>query len=274
METGRSTGLGGEFHTLIRGGDLEGALGLVEQGINENPGDLYLYTLLSEVSEKVGVDRAIDVYLRALDRHPNNRHLNLGVGFLYYRNKDFASAERHLLSAWVEDPTNVRLLTVLGKIFNSYRHFEKAIKYFEIAALIEPDNTYAIYGLANSYRGIRDNETALKYWLKFHELEPRNKIAITRIGDCYLVMDDLKRALDYYEKALDIGYDFYAFVGSARAYTRMKEYGKALEIYQGMADKEKRNYRYYQEVIAYWEVVGDEERAGQVRELAASLPKR
>lgn len=274
MESGRSTGLGAEFQSLIRGGDLDSALRLVEQGINENPGDLYLYTLLSEASEKIGVDRAIGVYLRGLDHHPNNRHLNLGVGFLYYRNKDFVNAEKYLLSAWIEDPTNVRLLTVLGKIFNSYRHFEKAIKYFELAALIEPDNTYAIYGLANSYRGVRDNDTALTYWLKFHDLEPRNKIAITRIGDCYLVKEDLERALLYYGKALAIGYDFYALVGSARVYTKMKEYGKALEIYQSMADKEKNNYRYYHELIAYWEAVGDQERADQVRELASSLSKR
>ena len=274
METSRSSGLGVEVHSLIRSGDFDGALRLVERGINENPGDLYLYTLLAEASEKVGADRAIDVYRQGLTHHPNNRHLNLGIGFLYYRNKDFMNAEKYLLSAWIEDPTNVRLLTVLGKIFNSYRHFEKAIKYFEIAALIEPDNTYAIYGLANSYRGIRDNDTALKYWLKFHELEPRNKIAITRIGDCYLVMGDLGQALLYYDKALEIGYDFYALVGSARVHTREKDFGKALEIYQKMANREKGNYRYYNELIAYWEAAGDKERAGQVRELASSLSRR
>ena len=110
--------------------------------------------------------------------------------------------------------------------------------------------------------------------MRFHELEPRNKIAITRIGDCYLVMDDLERALHYYNKALDIGYDFYALVGSARVYTKLKEYANALEIYQRMADREKGNYRYYQELIAYWEAVGDDERAAQVRALASSLARR
>jgi len=274
MESGRSIGLGPEIHSLLNRGDLDGALNLVEKGINENPGDFYLYTLLSEASEKVGIDKAIEVYHRGLARHPNNRHLNLGVGFLYYRNKDFRNAEKYLMGAWIEDPTNVRLLTVLGKIFNSYRQFDKAIKYFEIAALIEPDNTYAIYGLANSYRGVRDNETALKYWLKFHELEPRNKIAITRIGDCYSVMEDYDHALSYYSKALEIGYDFFALVGSARVHVRLQDHEKALEIYQMMADREKGNYRYYNELAAYWEEVGDSEQAGKVRERAAALSKK
>jgi len=274
MESGRFIGLGVEVHSLLNSGDFDRALRLVEDGINENPGDIYLYTLLAEVSEKVGIDKAIAAYQRGLAHHPDNRHLNLGAGFLYYRSKDFKNAEKHLLSAWIEDPTNVRLLTVLGKIFNSYRQFEKAIKYFEIAALIEPDNTYAIYGLANSYRGVRDNDTALKYWLKFHELEPHNKIAITRIGDCYAVMGNSEQALSYYTKALEIGYDFYALVGAARVYTKMKQYDKALEVYQSMAAKEKKNYRYHNELIAFWEAAGDQERANKLRNHGPSLTRK
>jgi tetratricopeptide (TPR) repeat protein len=274
MESGRFTGLGAEVHSLMSRGEFDRALRLVEDGIRQNPGDGYLYALLAEVSESVAIDRAIEAYRRGLDYNPDNRHLNLGLGFLFYRNKDFRNAEKYLLRAWIEDPTNVRLLTVLGKIFNSYRQFEKAIKYFELAELIDPNNTYAIYGLANSYRGVRDNDRALKYWLKFHELEPRNKIAITRIGDCYSVTGDFEKALSYYGEALSIGYDFYALVGSARVYTKLKQYEKALEIYQSMASKEKGNYRYHNELVSFWEAAGDKKQADKLRALAPSSKTR
>lgn len=243
----------------------------LEQELVHHPERPELYFLLGEVYQHVDVNLAIDSYQRGLARDANNVFINVSLGFLYFNRKEYGKAEKHLRAIWVEDPTNIRLLTALGKIYKTWKQYEKATKYFLIGEALEPDNSFTLYGLADTYRGMGDYGNALKYWLKFHKIEPRNKVALTRIGDCYARLGDFERGLDFYRKALEIGYDFYASLGSAKIHAAYNNAAQAVEVFEQMAASERGNSRYYYEYIRVCQQCGEQQRAAQLLEHAQSL---
>lgn len=243
----------------------------LEQELVHHPERPELYFLLGEVYQHVDVNLAIDSYQRGLARDANNVFINVSLGFLYFNRKEYGKAEKHLRAIWVEDPTNIRLLTALGKIYKTWKQYEKATKYFLIGEALEPDNSFTLYGLADTYRGMGDYGNALKYWLKFHKIEPRNKVALTRIGDCYVRLGHWEKGLSFYRSALDIGYDFYATVGSAKIYAAHDEQEKAVEMLERVAEVEQENSRYYYEYIRICHQCGEQQRAAKLLERAQAI---
>lgn len=244
------------------------ALKLLEPIIAEEPDNVMIYSMLGDISQHVDKTEAIVYYRNGLEREPKNPYLNTALGFLYFNLKDFVNAEKHFIESWIEDPTNIKLLTALGKIYKSWKHYEKAIKYYRICELLDPLNPFAIYGIADAYRGLGNNSTALQYWLKFHMIEPNNKVAITRIGDCFLNLNDLENALAYYQKALTIGYDYFAYIGTAKVHLARKNTEDALEIFEKISDREQGSSRYFYEFICVCLEAGMKEKAKHLHDKA------
>lgn len=257
--------------TLIGQRQYAEAARQLEQELANNPKGPELYFLLGEVWQHIDVNEAIGYYQQGLACDAKNVFINISLGFLYFNRKEYGKAEKYLRTIWIEDPTNIRLLTALGKIYKAWKQYEKATKYFLIGELIEPNNSFALYGLADTYRGMGDYSNALKYWLKFHKLEPRNKVALTRIGDCYARLGDWGKGLDFYRAALDIGYDFYASVGSAKIYATHQQPAKAMELLEQMAETEQKNSRYFYEFIRICQQCGEQQRAVQLLQQAQTI---
>lgn len=260
-----------EINKLVSKKQYNKARGILESMVANMPEKSALYLMLGDVAQHIDKADAIYYYQKALDLDPQNAYLNINLGFLYFNDKDFIRAEKYLQKTWIEDPTNIRLLTALGKIYKAWKQFEKAAKYFSLSELLAPNNSFVIYGLADTYRGMGNNTMALEYWLKFHNLEPKNKVALTRIGDCYLKLSNNKKALEFYQKALEIGYDFFAYIGSAKVYFSDKKFDKALHIYELIADREQRNSRYFFEFINFCLGAGKNDRASNLYKKASLL---
>lgn len=251
--------------------DYKKAKQTLEVAMMEHPNHVSLYALLGDVLQNVSKEEALAAYYHGLAIDPDNSYLHIAIGYVFFNRKEFERAERFFQKAWVDDPTNVRLLTVLGKIYKSQKKYEKAIKYYRICELVDPGNSFALYGLADAFRGIGNNEQALKCWLKFHGLEPTNKVAITRIGDCYMNLADIESALSYYQKALAVGYDFYAHLGIARAYFYQGRVDLAIETLERIAGRENTNSRYYYEYARICLDAGREESAKAIFKRAEKM---
>lgn len=260
-----------EVNQLVARRQYKKALSMLESMIDRGPENPEIYALLGDISQNVNKNEAIAYYKKGLAIDPKNAHLNIGIGFLYFNGKYFINAEKHLLNIWIEDPTNIRLLTALGKIYKSWKQYQKAMKYYHICELLDPTNPFAIYGLADTYRGMGSNDKALEYWLKFHNLEPYNKVAITRIGDCYAKLNDKENALLFYQKALDIDYDFFAHLGTAKIYLSTKNIEKAEEIFEKISVLEQNNSRYFFEHICFYLEAGMSNKAFELHRKASSL---
>lgn len=238
-----------KIENLVINKQYQEATSTLKSLINEKKYNPKIYSLLGDILQNISKIDAIHYYEEGLSIYPKDPHLNIGLGFLYFNNKDYHNSEKYILNIWVEDPTNIKLLTALGKIYKSRKQFEKAMKYFRICELLDPNNSFALYGLADTYRGLGDNDNALKYWLKFHGIEPANKVALTRIGDCFAKAGNKDKAVLFYNKALDIGYDFFAHIGIAKIYIANDRIDKAIEIYEKLQQSENNNSRYYYEYI-------------------------
>lgn len=244
---------------------------MLKKCINTDVENKEFYLKFTEVAQDFDASEAIHYLKKGVSIYPDDHRLNISLGLLYFNNKEYANAEKYLLKIWIEDPTNTRLLTTLGKIYKSFKQFEKAMKYFHLCELLDPNNSFALYGIADTYRGIGDNKNALKYWLKFNDIEPNNKLAITRIGDCYARMNDTENALHFYQKALEIGYDFFAHIGSAKVYRSKRDPKKALEVFEKIFPIEQKNSRFFAEYISLCLDIGLDDKALELHTMACSL---
>ena len=240
-----------EINKLIQTRLFDKAISNLEKLIHNNKNNDKLYALIGDTYLHIDKKKAESYYIQGYDINKNNYNINIGLGFIYFNNKDFVNAEKYLTNAFTEDPANTKLLTSIGKISKSLKKYDKAIKYYKLCEMIDKNNSFALYGLADTFRWIGNNEKALEYWLKFHEIEKKNKVAMTRIGDCYTKKNDYEKAIIFYNRALNIGYDFYAFLGLAKIYQLMNDNQRALNIYRKIFPTEKNNSRYYYEFINF-----------------------
>lgn len=205
------------------------------------------YVTMGKIYENFDIKNAIDYYQEGLAKHPDNIYLLINLGFLYYNNKKYSEALNYLLNALLDDITNIKILTAVGNIYKHFNKFNKALKYYKVAYALDNTNIFALMGLADSYRGLLNYSKSLEYWLILNQLQPNNKIFYTRIGDSYRNLNQFEKALEYYDKALEIDYDFFAYIGKAKILRELQNYEEIFKINDLLKEKEKNNSRYFYE---------------------------
>lgn len=236
--------------------------------IEDKDNPLFFITM-GKIYENFDIKNAIEYYKEGLSKHPKNVYLfNVNLGFLYYNNKKYNEALNYLLEALPDDITNLKILTAIGNIYKHFNKFNKAVKYFKVAYALDKSNIFALMGLADCYRGLLNYSKSLEYWLTLNQLQPKNKIFYTRIGDSYRNLNQYKKALEYYNKALEIDYDFFAYIGKAKIFKELQQYEEILKINDILKEKEKDNSRYYYEFIKIFLSINETEYAKTLFELA------
>ena len=109
---------------------------------------------------------------------------------------------------------------------------------YEKALNLEPKNPYALGGKADCLRGMKRYPSAIRLWEIALENGMDQKIGLTRIGDSYISLNDYERAETNYRKAMNIGYDKYAYLGMSKVHAMKDRFDKALEILNMLVDKE------------------------------------
>lgn len=107
--------LKGETDTLIGQRKFIQATNKLEEVLEKFPGKPEIYFLLGRVYQHIDIEASIRSYQKGLSFDANHVFLNISLGFLYFNRKEYSNAEKYLRTIWVEDPTNIRLLTALGK---------------------------------------------------------------------------------------------------------------------------------------------------------------
>ena len=71
------------------------------------------------------------------------------------------------------------------------------------------------------------------------------RVGLSRIGDSYIRLHDLSMAETNYKKAMEIGYDKYAFLGISKIHEMRGQLEKAQEILSILVRKEPQDPRIY-----------------------------
>ncbi len=251
MDTNQFYTITTEIDKLIKENKIDLAIKLAEEEIDKNNENPVLYSMLGELYEQSDFDKSIEAYKKGLKFFPENSYLLIGIGFVYYNKNLFSEALPYFKLAWFNDPTNIRLITAIGNILRNLKDYSKAEKFYILATTLEKNNVFALFGLADCYRGMNQHSKALEVWLHLAEIEPENKIFLTRIGDAYRMLKEFEKAIAFYEKAINIEYDFYAYLGKALTYEQMGNIHKSNDVFIYLENKESNNSRFYYEYIKF-----------------------
>lgn len=96
-------------------------------------------------------DKAMEIYIKALEESPGNKDILFNLGRLYVNREKYDEAIETLIQVIEQDPNDFH--AVMG-IANSYLKLEKlteAIPYYEKAVEIQPENANAWYNLGVAY---------------------------------------------------------------------------------------------------------------------------
>ncbi|GHV81165.1 hypothetical protein AGMMS49944_29560 [Spirochaetia bacterium] len=104
---------------------------------------------------------------RALNQ--NNYEVNLNLGLLEFRRKNYEKALQILQQARKADPENPVVLRHLGQSFFKLKRFKEAMTYIRMAIDIAPDDKESLYILAECYYDANQVDQALKI---FSHLRP------------------------------------------------------------------------------------------------------
>ena len=88
--------------------------------------------------------------------------------------------------------------------------------------------------LAEAYRAIGESDLALNIFYRVKDLDnaPKNAaIALAGIGKVYMEKGEYQRAIGAFQKSFEYGHDIRMLSSQASAYCHLKEYDKAIQIY-------------------------------------------
>lgn len=179
-------------------------------------------------------DSAINIYVKELEKDPNNTDLIVDIGNLYSNLKQYSLAEEYYSRAFELNEKSFRVNHNRGLNFYRQEHYDDAIAYFDKALLIQPNSYFTLNTLGNLYSKIGKDEEAVSIFNHAIELQPDNFVAAYNLGMHYLRIGDwdyvLNAVLSYKDSIPSENLeDFYLLIG--RAYYELDDYANAIPCY-------------------------------------------
>ena len=168
-----------EGRVAQRAGDLQKAVQLFEQAIQEAPSRPMAYLRLGIVLEDLGrYDDAIDRYQHAMHLDPQNHQAATNVGECYRkmdRYRDALTAYDHALVLKVG-----YLYAVAGKAecLRMMNQHEEALQLFDEALSEDRNHVFAVQGKAATLNALKRFPEALAYWERALACDPSSKFAL------------------------------------------------------------------------------------------------
>jgi tetratricopeptide (TPR) repeat protein len=207
-------------------------------------------------------------YHRVLEIEESNAYAIIGLGHLYYDLKEYKESLFYL-EKMLElgfDNADIRVLTSIGNCHRKLKTFPEGIPFFEAALCRENNNFYALFGLVDCYRGMNRTENVIEYCSRILEFDPKNKMILTRIGDAYRKLKEFDMAKKYYQRALNIEFDTYAFMGIALISKALEKYDEAIYSLKKLILQDSRSYRIYSELSDCYLKNGENAKAVEILE--------
>ncbi len=118
--------------------------------------------------------KAIEYYLKSLEKFPDNKEIILSVGNAYNNLQDSENALKWFDKLKIEDIGNVDTLYNIGVIAYNNGDFEKAITYFKKTTEIDAQYADGYFQLGMSYVALEKNAEGVAALKKFMEIAPNS----------------------------------------------------------------------------------------------------
>jgi tetratricopeptide (TPR) repeat protein len=143
---------------------------------------------------KKDVKTAEELYLRTIQKDPNNRQAYEGLGRLYLQDKNFTEAAETFKFLTTFDPQRDVYWSNLGISQYSLKDFQSATASYEQALKINNKVPARWINLALCFEAMDEHNRAVRAINKALELDPRNSNYLMLLADIYLKISNQIRA--------------------------------------------------------------------------------
>ena len=224
--------------------DTTGLLLEARKLLSTAPNNAEFNMLMGSAMNSIGLgDSALHYFDRAIEIAPDDGRPYMSKARYYLANGDSASYERQinhaLLSNGLDVETKVEVLTgYIQQYFASQDSTDRVNRLFEVLIDQHPHEA-AIHELYSEYFiATRDYPHAAEQLQYVLDIDPSGTDDWERLIMVNLMADSIAAAIDASERALEYNpdnFELYQYIGPA--YYQMKEYDKALELYNRCLDK-------------------------------------
>ncbi|MFN8241915.1 MAG: tetratricopeptide repeat protein [Bacteroidales bacterium] len=156
-------------------------------------------SLASYFFSKNYFDDALDLFLRQVERRPDDVQLYEKIGYCYQEAGFTEEALGYYRKAELID-RKVWTIKKIGLCYRRLGKFDDAITYYQQAIDIEPDNAHTMMMIAHCHLDLKEYESALKDYFRIEYLEPGNIKVLRPIAWCYLALGKLEESGKYYNR--------------------------------------------------------------------------
>lgn len=223
---------------LMTRGDVAGAKRSYETAVGLDPSDRLSQQRLGLIAEREGdTARAIEYYERGIIGTPAGYvGVRTNLARLYNGRGEYGKARAVLQAPLGQRTTDANAHVVLGTSLLGLGRVDEAIGQFEFAVQIDPRFVGGQLGLGIASRGKRDFAKSLRALNEVVRLEPKWSTGHFQVGETYLAMGRPTEAVIHYERALPLSPDPRLIRRRiADAHAAAGEYGKAIPIYESLA---------------------------------------
>ena len=125
-------------------------------------------------SNKGDYQKAIEFYLKTLDKFPNNKELILSIGNAYGNLNDFEKAMEWFNKLKIDDIGNTDTLYNIGVIAYNNGNFDRALTFFKKTTEIDHEFADGFYQLGMTYTALDKPKEAVEILKKFMEMDPKS----------------------------------------------------------------------------------------------------
>jgi tetratricopeptide (TPR) repeat protein len=151
------------------------------------------------------LDRALQMFMKALERDPNQLDAHVGIGDIHQVKGDYAQAALQYETARNISPRSFEVNYKLGLMYHLLNRLQEAVDTYLQALTINPNNFDANLNLATAYLQIEQPGLALPYADKAVQLSPESQAAYVNLGAIYSALNRHEDAVTAYRSALDRG---------------------------------------------------------------------
>ncbi|XP_012867507.1 PREDICTED: Bardet-Biedl syndrome 4 protein isoform X2 [Dipodomys ordii] len=162
------------------------------------------YIMLGKIHLLEGdLDKAIEIYKKAVEFSPENTELLTTLGLLYLQLGVYQKAFEHLGNALTYDPTNYKAILAAGSMMQTHGDFDVALTKYRIAACAVPESPPLWNNIGMCFFGKKKYVAAISCLKRANYLAPFDWKILYNLGLVHLTMQQYASAFHFLSAAIN-----------------------------------------------------------------------
>ncbi|XP_053128193.1 Bardet-Biedl syndrome 4 protein isoform X2 [Hemicordylus capensis] len=163
------------------------------------------YMMLGKIHLLEGdIDKAIEVYKKAVDFSPENTELLTTLGLLYLQLGVYQKAFEHLGNALTYDPSNYKAILAAGSMMQTHGDFDVALTKYRVVACAVPESPPLWNNIGMCFFGKKKYVAAISCLKRANYLAPFDWKILYNLGLVHLTMQQHASAFHFISAAVHL----------------------------------------------------------------------